>query len=76
MVLVMTMTKMVDIYLPLYPALTPHCMSGTHILGTPKVLQGFLHHHWNCPGFLSASPLGFFIYQRDRCPTVTQGVKV
>lgn len=81
MVLVMLMKKMVDISLPLHPTLTQPCVGGTHVLGTPKVLQGdelggFLHHRLDCSGFLSASPLGFFIYQHDRCSTVSQGVKV
>lgn len=36
----------------------------------------FLHHHLGCPGILPASHLGFFVYQRDPHPTVTQGIKV
>lgn len=40
MVLVMMMMMMmVDIYLPLHPTPTQPCMGGTHVLGTPRVLQ-------------------------------------
>lgn len=77
----MMMMKMVEIHLLSHSTLTQPCMGETHVLGSPKVpqggeLEGFLHHRWHCPGLLPASHLGFFIHQRDRHPTVTQGVEV
>lgn len=73
--------EMVEIYLPSHPTCTQPCMGRTHVPGTPKVLQGhelegFLHHHWHCPGILPASHVDFFIHRRDHHPIVTQGVKV